>query len=213
MSLSSALDALLRRASATLDPGARARLIIWLEAAKAWNAKLDLTAARTDEALVEILVLDVLHLAPLVAPGAVVLDVGTGAGAPGLGLALLRPDVRVACIEPLAKRVAFLRTVVGSASVEERVVVSAARVDPSAVALPADLGRFAPAFDLAVSRATFPPAIWAAVGLRLAEQAVLLLVEESPALPIDAREIDERRYEVPSSGAPRRLLRITRAAA
>lgn len=212
MSLSLALDALLQRASAAVEPDARARLLVWLEAAKAWNAKLDLTAARTDAALVEILLLDVLHLAPMVGPGAVVLDVGTGAGAPGLGLALVRPDVRVACAEPLAKRVAFLRTVVGAANVEDRVAVSAARIDPSSAALPADLQRFAPSFDLAVSRATFPPPIWAALGLRLAQQSVLMLVDESPLLPPDAHLLDDRRYEVPSSGAPRRLLRIARAA-
>jgi 16S rRNA (guanine527-N7)-methyltransferase len=212
MSLSLALDALVQRASVVLESDARARLLVWLEAAKAWNAKLDLTAARTDAALVEILVLDLLHLAPSIGPGAVILDVGTGAGAPGLGLALLRSDVRVACVEPLAKRVAFLRTVIGAANVEERVVVSGARLDPSAAALPADLQRFAPSFDLAVSRATFAPATWADFGLRLAEQAVLMLVDESPPLPPGARTLDDRRYEVPSSGAPRRLLRIARAA-
>ena len=130
-----------------------------------------------------------------------------------VGGPLLQPDApQVACAEPLAKRVAFLRTVVGAANVEDRVAVSAARIDPSSAALPADLQRFAPSFDLAVSRATFPPPIWAALGLRLAQQSVLMLVDESPLLPPDAHLLDDRRYEVPSSGAPRRLLRIARAA-
>lgn len=210
MSLGQALDALAVRAGVTVDAAARGRLLAWLEAARAWNQKLDLTAARTDAALVEILVLDVLHLGALVPEGAAVLDVGTGAGAPGLGLALLRPDLRVACVEPLAKRVAFLRSVVGATRVEDRVSVSGARIDPDAPAPPADVAKVASAPDLAISRATFAPESWARVGLRLAPEAILMLVDEAPPLSEGARVVADHRYTVPSSGAPRRLLRIAR---
>ena len=213
MGLSDSLDALVARLAFDLDPEARRRLLAWIQAAEAWNAKLDLTAARSPAGLVEILVLDVLEVSALIPLGATVLDVGTGAGAPGLGLALLRPDLRVACVEPLAKRVAFLRTVVGASGVQGRVAVSGARIDPAAPALPSELERFAPGYDLAVSRATFSPPVWAAVGLQLAPEAVLMLVDETPALPPAARPVADRRYEVPSSGAPRRLVKLTRSAA
>jgi 16S rRNA (guanine527-N7)-methyltransferase len=51
-------------------------------------------------------------LASLVAPGAAVVDVGSGAGLPGLVLALARPDVTVSLLEPLQRRVVFLAEVV-----------------------------------------------------------------------------------------------------
>ncbi len=35
-------------------------------------------------------------------------DVGSGAGLPGLVLAIVRPDLRVTLVEPMARRVAFL---------------------------------------------------------------------------------------------------------
>jgi 16S rRNA (guanine527-N7)-methyltransferase len=47
-------------------------------------------------------------LARLVPEGARVADLGSGAGLPGLVLALARPDLRVTLIEPMARRVAFL---------------------------------------------------------------------------------------------------------
>jgi len=48
-------------------------------------------------------------LAEGIAPNASVVDVGSGAGLPGLVLALARPDLRVVLVEPLERRAAFLR--------------------------------------------------------------------------------------------------------
>ncbi|HMO11282.1 MAG TPA: 16S rRNA (guanine(527)-N(7))-methyltransferase RsmG, partial [Actinotalea sp.] len=45
-------------------------------------------------------------------PAGVVADVGSGAGLPGVVVAALRPDVRVVLVEPMARRVAWLETVV-----------------------------------------------------------------------------------------------------
>ena len=47
-------------------------------------------------------------IASLVPAGARVVDVGSGAGLPGIPLALVRPDLTVTLLEPLARRVAFL---------------------------------------------------------------------------------------------------------
>jgi 16S rRNA (guanine527-N7)-methyltransferase len=46
--------------------------------------------------------------APLLASGATVADVGSGAGLPGLVLAIARPDVRFTLIEPMERRIAWL---------------------------------------------------------------------------------------------------------
>lgn len=62
-------------------------------------------------------------VAELLAPDQTVIDVGTGAGLPGIVLAVARPDVRVTLVEPLARRVAFLEEAVerlGLAGVEVR---------------------------------------------------------------------------------------------
>src|SRR4051812_49520462 len=51
-------------------------------------------------------------LADLVPEGATVADIGTGAGLPGLVLAITRPDLRVTLVEPMLRRTTFLREAV-----------------------------------------------------------------------------------------------------
>lgn len=53
-------------------------------------------------------------MAPLVPGGARVVDIGTGAGLPGIPLAIARPDCRVDLVEPLERRTVFLAEVVES---------------------------------------------------------------------------------------------------
>src|SRR6267378_3238767 len=51
-------------------------------------------------------------VADLIPAGATVVDVGSGAGLPGVPLALVRPDLKVTLLEPMARRVAWLTDVV-----------------------------------------------------------------------------------------------------
>jgi len=90
---------------------ARKALVSWLDLLVTWNARVDLTAARSADELVDLMLADALILSTRIPEGARVVDVGTGAGAPGLALAVLRADLEVTLVEPLAKRAAFLRTV------------------------------------------------------------------------------------------------------
>ena len=61
-------------------------------------------------------------LAELVQPGQVVADVGSGAGLPGVVLALQRPDVTVLLVEPLLRRATFLEEVVAELGLRTAVV-------------------------------------------------------------------------------------------
>lgn len=70
-------------------------------------------------------------VADLVPPGARVLDVGSGAGLPGIAVALARPDLTVALLEPMARRVAWLEEVIGELGLP--VVVHRGRAEDGAV--------------------------------------------------------------------------------
>jgi 16S rRNA (guanine527-N7)-methyltransferase len=64
-------------------------------------------------------------LEPFVPVGASVCDLGSGAGLPGVVLALLRPDLRMTLLEPLLRRATFLEEVVSDLGLADVVVVRA----------------------------------------------------------------------------------------
>jgi 16S rRNA (guanine527-N7)-methyltransferase len=68
-------------------------------------------------------------LTELIQPGASVVDVGSGAGLPGIVLAAARPDITVALVEPLARRTAFLVEAVDRLELGERVSVLRGRAE------------------------------------------------------------------------------------
>jgi 16S rRNA (guanine527-N7)-methyltransferase len=84
----------------------------------------------------------------LLVPGETVVDVGSGAGLPGIPLALARPDVAVTLLEPLARRAAFLVEVVADLGLGPRVTVVRGRAE--------DHARTGAAYDVAVARAVAP---------------------------------------------------------
>ena len=61
-------------------------------------------------------------LAELLSPGEQIADIGSGAGLPGIPLALARPDLRVTLIEPLLRRSDFLREVIEDLDLDVTVV-------------------------------------------------------------------------------------------
>lgn len=170
----------------------------WLALLSEWNRRIDLTAARTDGELRDLMLADAEKLAELVPKGARVVDVGTGAGAPGLALALLRPDLVVTLAEPLAKRASFLRTVIGTLG----------RTD---IRLLRERGeKLTGAWDVAISRATLPPSEWVPLGLRLAPTAWVLLAREAPPEVPSATIEEDVSYAWPRTGAARRAVRYGR---
>ncbi|WP_326550696.1 16S rRNA (guanine(527)-N(7))-methyltransferase RsmG [Micromonospora sp. NBC_01813] len=68
-------------------------------------------------------------LGELIPADSAVLDVGSGAGLPGLALALARPDLRIVLVEPLARRVAFLVEAVEALGLADSVEVVRGRAE------------------------------------------------------------------------------------
>jgi 16S rRNA (guanine527-N7)-methyltransferase len=67
----------------------------------------------------------------LIPAGASVVDVGSGAGLPGVALALARPDLTITLVEAMERRVTFLHEVVAALDLASRVVVLRARAEES----------------------------------------------------------------------------------
>jgi 16S rRNA (guanine527-N7)-methyltransferase len=73
-----------------------------------WNEQINMTRHTNWDLFVGRDLRDCLRLAPLIGPGEDVLDLGSGAGVPGVPLAILRPDVKVSLAESVGKRARIL---------------------------------------------------------------------------------------------------------
>lgn len=88
------------------------RLQAFLDELSLWNRRMNLTGLQSRERIVVELIADSLVPVPHLPPAATLLDVGSGAGLPGIPIKIVRPDIRVDLLEPSAKRTAFLRQAV-----------------------------------------------------------------------------------------------------
>lgn len=94
--------------------------VLFLRQLQAWNKKANLTSITNDEEIVIKHFVDSLALlkAEEIQPGARILDVGTGAGFPGIPLKIARPDLSITLLEPIQKKASFLHFVVGLLTLE-----------------------------------------------------------------------------------------------
>ncbi|MCL1979896.1 MAG: 16S rRNA (guanine(527)-N(7))-methyltransferase RsmG, partial [Proteobacteria bacterium] len=183
------------------------RLATYLAELIKWSRRVNLIAHDTPELqIIDTHFLDSLALSLLLRAddGPVhLLDVGTGAGFPGLVLACALAEARFTLVEPRQKRVSFLRHIVRTLRLEN-VEIVAARIEPHAAAWH---GRFTHLTSRAVAEpAVFLPLIRplitpsTGVILMLTRQEALAGLEQLPAGPW--RLGASRELALPFSGAP-----------
>jgi len=91
------------------------RFMIYLDQLRAWNRSVNLTAIANDEEIIIKHFVDSLAAlkAENISNSATLLDVGTGAGFPGIPLTIAREDLAVTLLEPAHKKISFLHFIVG----------------------------------------------------------------------------------------------------
>lgn len=139
-------------------------------------------------------------VAPLVPQDATVADLGSGAGLPGLVLALVRTDLRVTLIEPMARRVAFLEEVVDALGLDDVEVVRGR----------AEEWRRPERFDVVTARALAPlPRLLRWSVPLIAEGGILLAMKGSSA----QEEVDASAAELTRRGLRAEVVTSTVAGA
>jgi 16S rRNA (guanine527-N7)-methyltransferase len=175
-----------------------------------WNAKVNLTAIVDPFEVLDKHILDSLSVVPALAPEARrLLDVGTGAGFPGLPLALVRPELEVWLVDSVAKKVGFVKHAIASLGLapRARAVHATLQGSPSSEAIPE--------MDAAISRALRDVPRWARLAAPYLRPGGQLLAMaggglEPPQLPgFGPPEV--RRFSLPS-GAARTVLGYRRNA-
>jgi len=118
-----------------LPPLVLGRFGTYIETLLLWRSRLSLTTAATAEVIVRHHVIDSLHLARFIHPRERVADVGSGAGFPGMVLAIACPEASFTLIESRRKRANFLREVARTAQLDN-VEVSEGRAEALAGTAP-----------------------------------------------------------------------------
>jgi len=176
------------------------QLSLYLDLLVRWNARTNLTAIRSPQEVVQRHFGESLFAARSLGDPEpdTLLDLGSGAGFPGLPIALLHPEIKVTLAESQNKKATFLREVVRTLNLPN-VEVWAGRAE----SLPVERG-----FHTVTLRAVDNMAAALEAAAPRAERQILLLTTESPSLPPGF--VEEDRIPVPrtQSGV---LLRVIRS--
>ena len=149
MEFTEALRAAAAEAGIALSEAQLAAFTRYYELLIAWNEKMNLTAltAPGDVAVKHIIDSLTAYDAALFGGAPAVIDVGTGAGFPGLPLKIFAPDIRLTLMDSLGKRVRFLETVVSELGLTDVACIHARAEDA------ARDRAYREHYDIAVSRA------------------------------------------------------------
>ncbi|MGE5468178.1 MAG: 16S rRNA (guanine(527)-N(7))-methyltransferase RsmG [Ignavibacteria bacterium] len=201
------LEAGIRTLGLAVPGGATERLLAYLGLMAKWNRIYNLTAVRDEADMVTHHLLDSLAVLPYLDGIARLADVGSGAGLPGLVLALARPDLQVVSVEASQKKAAFQQ----QAKIElglANVSIHCGRVEAME---PSEQ------FDAVISRAFSSLAEFVRVTDRLVGREGRLLamkgivpVDELAALPGGWRAKATHKLAVPGLDAQRHLIVLGR---
>jgi len=185
----------------TLEPATLQRLYIHYTTLRQWNSSVSLVGPGTRSEIVERHYGESLAgLALLPKDTRTVVDLGSGAGFPGIVLASARPDLQITLIEPRQRKWAFLKTVCRRASLS---------CHPLNARVGATLPEGFPAsVDLLTVRALrLTPSMVSTLRRRLSNSGVLLLWggRELPSLPDDF--VETGSITLPNS-THRRIIRL-----
>ncbi len=172
---------------AAVDPAAAERLARYREMLADWNTRMNLTGDASLEGTLDRHFMD--SLAPLALPGlftrgARLIDVGSGAGFPGLALAIARPDMDVLLLDSLGKRIGFLAAVIAGLELRYARTLHARAEDA------ARRPELRERFDLAVARAVAAAPVLMELLLPFAKVGGRALCYKGPSA---AEEIDAGR--------------------
>ena len=97
-------------------PQVISKLLIYKELLIKWNKSFNLTSIKNREVVTHHF-LDCLSIIPFIKSSSL-LDVGTGAGLPGIIIAIVKPDIKVSLIDKVGKKIAFIKRVVAELEIK-----------------------------------------------------------------------------------------------
>lgn len=191
----------------TLTEAEAESMAVLVNALSHWNRRINLTAIRNTSAMVAGHILDSL-VAACHLRGARVLDLGTGAGFPGLPLAIMEPEREFVLLDSNRKKISFVGHMIAELGLDNAKVAKARAED------------YAPGkrFDTVIARALASLPRLAELSAHLVEESGQLLalkgkypVEELEAIRLLSEwEYSVKSVDVPGLDAERHIVRLKR---
>jgi 16S rRNA (guanine527-N7)-methyltransferase len=170
-----------RQLGVTLTAGMAEALERFLEELLKWNRKMNLTAVRDKRAMIVRHLLDSLTLVRHLPEGANLLDIGSGAGFPGLPIKIARPDLDVVLLDRERKKIYFQKRIIRALHLSGIESVWGRTDHPEVKA--ALGGRF----DVVVSRAVWPleVVLRESLGFINREGTIIAMRGKDATIPVD----------------------------
>jgi 16S rRNA (guanine527-N7)-methyltransferase len=177
-----------------LPDGADVKMARLLTELGHWNTRINLTAIRDPQDMVTGHILDSLAVRPMLS-GSRVLDIGTGAGFPGLPLAIVEAQIEFRLLDANGRKISFVRHVIGELGLA------------NASAIKARIEDYAPdeRFDTVIARALASiPRLLELAGHLVRDEGVLLALKgKYPATELEQiKEISGWKYDVTDLTVP-----------
>ncbi len=192
-----------------LDDQQVAKFLVYLEQLKRWSRRINLTSITGDRAIIERHFLDSLVGSAGFKPheGLRLLDIGTGAGFPGLPLKLYHPEIHLTLVEAVHKKAAFLHQLCGILKLHE-VFVLTERIEALY-----PQREHQGAYEVIVARAFAKPKLTWEVASPFLKPGGRILIYLTPSAardlnPVPGWQFQSLDYELPFSEAKRSLLMI-----
>lgn len=217
ISLAAGLDAGLDALALDLSTAQRQALLDYLALLQKWNQVYNLTAVRDPQAMLSHHLLDCLavvaplraQLASLAWPGPIrLLDVGSGAGLPGLVLAICLPQLQVDCVDTVAKKSSFIQQAALTLGLANLRGLHARVENLSAAYQVVSARAFSSLSDLVAGsdKALLPGGFWMAMKGKTPD-------EEIQALPPQVQAFQVQALQVPGLDAQRCIVWMRRTGA
>jgi 16S rRNA (guanine527-N7)-methyltransferase len=176
----------------------------------AWNRKVNLTAVTAPAEVAEKHIIDSLLLLGAIGEARTLLDIGSGAGLPGIPVACVRPEIQVTCCDSVGKKIAFVKAVAVELGLQNvRGLAVRATGEPERDGLPRA--------GAVVSRALADPEAWLPLGKGYLEAGGILVAmlgreADTGVLEAIGRRVGLsfaglERFELPRSKAARAVAR------
>ncbi len=182
----------LKELSLVFGNGQIKAFIIYLNELKKWNKAYNLTSLKTDEDIIAKHFLDsLLYLEALPEGEISVMDVGSGAGFPGIPIKIMRPEIEMHLLEPSRKKAGFLRHIIRTLGLNEIELIEKRIEEAGALTV-----------DAAVTRALFDIREFVRRASSHVREGGRLILSKGPRVNEELKAIKDTRYELLALSLP-----------